>query len=478
MARAASAWEGGKLIGKDCVDGGIVTKHRDIVILLPGITGSVLTDKHGKEIWAPSAGAIWRAVRSGGESIRSLALANEDAVDGVRATRLIDDVTILPGLVKIDGYSGIRSFLTTHMALVEDENFFTFPYDWRLDNRINARLLQTWAMDRLNRWRAQSGAQDAKLTLIAHSMGGLVARYFLECLGGWMETRFLFTIATPHRGSLNAVDFLCNGMKRGIGPVGIDLSPLLRSYTSVYQLLPTYPCIGAEDTELRYVAQAAQEGLLPQVEHWRAVSAKKFHEEIRFQQECNARDDAYRENGYRLVPIVGTDQPTTQSATVSESAVTLLRSRMGEDEAGDGTVPRGSATPLELERDFREHYVAEKHGALQNSPAVLDTLKGILTRSDFKKMRGGEHVLLILDVDDAIIAPEPLTVRVQPVGARPSVKVLLESLSSGEQLQATLARQPDGWQEGTFALAPGIWRISASAHLATDVHDLIIVAEK
>ena len=141
-------------------------------------------------------------------------------------------------------------------------------------------------------------------------------------------------------------------------------------------------------------------------------------------------------------------------------------------------MPRGSATPLELEQDFREHYAAEKHGSLQNAPAVLDTLKGILTRSRFQHMRGGEHVSLTLDVDDAIIAPEPLTVRVRPVGARPSVKVLLESLSSGETLRATLARQPDGWQAGEYALAPGIWRVSASAHMATEVHDLVIVAEK
>ena len=75
-------------------------------------------------------------------------------------------------------------------------------------------------------------------------MGGLVARYFLECLDGWRDTRMLITFGTPHRGSLNAVDFLVNGFVKKLGPLKVaDLSDLLRSLTSVYQLLPIYPCV-------------------------------------------------------------------------------------------------------------------------------------------------------------------------------------------------------------------------------------------
>ena len=75
-------------------------------------------------------------------------------------------------------------------------------------------------------------------------MGGLVARWYLECLGGWQDTRALITFGTPHRGSLNAVDFLVNGFVKKLGPLKVaDLSRLLRSLTSVYQLLPIYPCV-------------------------------------------------------------------------------------------------------------------------------------------------------------------------------------------------------------------------------------------
>ncbi|MEO7244871.1 MAG: hypothetical protein ABIX12_06970, partial [Rubrivivax sp.] len=203
----------------------------DLVMLLPGITGSVLTNRAGKDVWSPSAGAAWRAITSFGQSITGLELPGDDVDDGVTATRLVPDVTLVPGLVKIDGYSRVQDYLIRQLGLVDGQNYRAFPYDWRRDNRVSAQRLQTQAMDALNRWRSTSGNADAKLVLIGHSMGGLIARHFVECLGGWQVTRTLLTLGTPHRGSLNAVGFLANGMKKGIGPLGLDLSPLLRSLT-------------------------------------------------------------------------------------------------------------------------------------------------------------------------------------------------------------------------------------------------------
>jgi hypothetical protein len=222
-----------------------MSEFRDLVILLPGITGSVLANKAGRDIWAPSGGAIWRAITSFGGSIEGLELAGDDVDDGVTAPRLVSDVTIVPGLIKIDGYSRIRDYLVAQLGLIEGQNFYAFPYDWRRDNRVNAKRLEAQAMTWLKHWRADSGSADAKLVLIGHSMGGLISRYFIECLGGWQHTRTLLTLGTPHRGSLSAVGFLVNGMKKGIGPLGLDLSPLLRSMTSVYQLLPIYPCLAS-----------------------------------------------------------------------------------------------------------------------------------------------------------------------------------------------------------------------------------------
>ena len=158
-------------------------------------------------------------------------------------------------------------------------NFFEFPYDWRRDNRVHARRLARESRDWLKTWRERSGNDDAKLVLIAHSMGGLICRHFLEMLDGWKDTRLLITFGTPYRGSLNALDFIVNGMKKKLGPVTLlNLTELVRSFTSVYQLLPIYPCVDPGNGTLARVTEVDSiPGLIPE----RAADALAFHRAIR-----------------------------------------------------------------------------------------------------------------------------------------------------------------------------------------------------
>lgn len=43
--------------------------------------------------------------------------------------------------------------------------------------------------------------KDAKFHIVAHSMGGLVSRYYLQELGGHEHCHTLITLATPHHGT-------------------------------------------------------------------------------------------------------------------------------------------------------------------------------------------------------------------------------------------------------------------------------------
>jgi pimeloyl-ACP methyl ester carboxylesterase len=192
----------------------------DVVVLLPGITGSVL-QRDGKDIWAPSPGALLRGLASFGRSVKKLELKvtdddwkAPDLGDGVVATRLMPDVHLLPGFWKIDGYTAIQDFLLNTFDLTSGVNYHPFPYDWRRDNRAAADKLNQESEGWLRSWRQQSGHEGAQLILIAHSMGGLVARYFVEALEGWRNTRAVVTFGTPYYGSLNAVDFLVNGFDK------------------------------------------------------------------------------------------------------------------------------------------------------------------------------------------------------------------------------------------------------------------------
>lgn len=82
---------------------------KDLVVILPGILGSVL-QKDGKDFWAVSEQSIWQVLTKSGATIRNLTLAQDDPEaeslgDGIRATSLVQDTHLIPGFWKIDGYT-------------------------------------------------------------------------------------------------------------------------------------------------------------------------------------------------------------------------------------------------------------------------------------------------------------------------------------------------------------------------------------
>jgi pimeloyl-ACP methyl ester carboxylesterase len=453
---------------------------RDVIVLLPGITGSVL-QKNGKDVWAVTGGSALNALLTLGDDIRELALDEDppdvdDLGDGVTATKVIHDIHLIPGFWKIDGYSKVTDRIRSTFDVTLGENYFEFPYDWRRDNRVAARKLAREGRAWLKAWRQRSGNDDAKLILVGHSMGGIVARYFLECLDGWRDTRLLVTFGTPYRGSLKALGFLVNGFEKKIGPFGFDLSELLRSLTSVYQLLPIYPCYDDGGGELARVTETSIE----HVDEQRATAALAFHKEIADAVAEHEQDDAYRNGGYAIRPVVGTSQPTTQSARFKNGKVELLRSYEGKDLGGDGTVPRVSATPLELD-EANAMFAAERHASLQNADPVLVQLAGAMSGLDidFAAFRGlVPTVSLSLDIDDVYAVGEPATFEVEPGEVLPEpLTAIVENVDAGREVARQGMRPEAGRYAGEFSELPaGVYRLTVVGGGAVEpVTDLFAV---
>lgn len=429
----------------------------DLIVVIPGIGGSVL-QRHGKTVWSPRPGAALRAALSLGGSIRNLALKGDDHTldhldDGVTAPALVPDLHIVPGLDwKIDGYTRLRRTLFDRFDLEEGRNYLEFPYDWRRDNRVAARRLDAVVRPALKAWRERSGNPDARLILVGHSMGGIISRIFLEFHDGWNITRRLVTFGTPYSGSINALEFLANGFRKAWGL--IDLSSMLRSFTSVYQLLPSYRCLDV-DGEWKLLDEVPG---IPNVDPVRLADALKLHRAVR-QAVDDAGDPLSR---YDIRPIVGDTQRTKWGARLNGSGVEARFDRGAGQDGGDGTVPRVSAVPHELLDGWHNvSFFSEKHGSLQNDEAVFEHLSGVLrivpleTRDVFP----AGDTPVALDVDD-VTAPEPLTIRALPRDPVPGLTARVEALADGTERIVPLAEGPDGWFTAEVpGLADGDYRV-------------------
>jgi hypothetical protein len=223
-------------------------------------------------------------------------------------------------------------------------------YDWRRDLR---ELALEFAV-RLTRDGARGCA------VIAHSMGGLLARAALRCPGGERIAR-LITLGGPHGGSIAAVQAL-----RGSYPVLCRLANIdtrhsvdfltqdvFRHLPSLYQLLPHVQEHGVDIVFDR--GAWPRRGALPNARL--LAMARAFLPALAVDERC--------------VAIAGTGQRT----------VTGLRRVRGEfryevTAHGDGTVPTVSATLAGL----TNYYVRCEHSELPRSPVVAQALIDLLLR--------------------------------------------------------------------------------------------------
>ncbi|WP_413935837.1 lipase/acyltransferase domain-containing protein [Nitrospira sp. BLG_1] len=457
---------------------------RDMIIVLPGITGSVLVDEDGEEMWNVSGKALWSYLHSFGKNLDKLVVPSHppgsDAPSGgVRATGLVQGLHGVFGLGRIDGYSGLTAMIRNNFDVVpaNDDlsvpaNYVEFPYDWRLSNRFTAARLKALVDTRLPVWqRSAKGGQEAKIILIAHSMGGLVSRYYLEKLEGWQTCRALITLGTPYRGSVNAIDYLVNGYKK----VFHNFTEAMRSMPSVYELLPIWQILENQGNYKR-VAEADD---LPHIIPARAQNALAFHREIEESVERHQLLPEYLKNSYRIIPIVGIAQPTLQSVQITDGSLTASRRLPNKVDpsldGGDGTVPELSATPIELSEDSRETFFAERHGSLQNNSYVLEGLYRCLKRLQvrgLKELRGDwadsvQRAQLSLDIDPLYLPGETVHLQARVLGQSPATLSLKARL---EGVTVDYATREYGFQGGEDSyeltlegLRPGSYRVKVLA---------------
>lgn len=327
------------------------------------------------------------------------------------------------------------------------------PYDWRLSNRYTARWLATKVEPALDRWRAQGGAYaEAQLVFVCHSMGGLVARWYLEHCGGAGHTRKLITLGTPYRGAVKALEQLVNGVHPGIGPMAIHLTTFARSLPAMHQLLPAYACIGHGD-ELATTIETA----IPELGTEHIADAMRFHTDLA---DAETRRPDTRSMTHA---ILGHRQPTPTTAQLTAGRVTLLNTYRGDDLFGDATVPLPGAAAAGLPLDSNIlRRITDKHGNLQRNTAVLDEIEGILTATPVIP-RANNTIDPQVSTPELILAGETLPVQITlPDGVRHAIRITVTD-ETDHLIDSRLPRTTNGVITTTVdGLTPGAYTITVT----------------
>lgn len=298
----------------------------EVVFILPGIMGSRLgSSQRGTTslLWlhpmAIAQGGLSQLALPAGKSLRALGV-------------------MLPGYLKLRLTLEIAGFAPVF-----------HPFDWRADLETLARALM--------RAIEKSGAR--KVHIVAHSMGGLVARI---ALGNDRSARIqrLVQLGAPNQGSFAPVQAL-----RAAYPTVRKIAALDHLSTAeqlartvfltlpgLYQMLPSV--LSPDEPNLFDASQWPQDELVP--------DATMLNRAYKVRSRMPPPDE-------RCAVIAGTNQETVTSLRLCDGGFEYSVCR-----DGDGTVPLARA----LWEGADTWFVRENHGALTNNNEVLAAVASIL----------------------------------------------------------------------------------------------------
>ena len=255
---------------------------------------------------------------------------------------------------------------------------FVCPYDWRKDNAISADTLAA----KIDSAVAQHGGA-AEVTIIAHSMGGLVSRYYLEsgdfnARPGFAAVRNLIALGTPHRGSPLALAAAL-GQEKRLFLNAAQVKQLVNDprYPALYQLMPPPgepfawmdgPLNAYGEVDIYDAAMAHALGLTPQ----NLQSARDFHAKLDI-----AKRPKVMGKPMRYFFFAGTQQPTNSAVRVLDLQTNPKTYNVVPwelEDAGDGTVPVWSASVTGVQGQP----VGGEHGTIYRNGLLLRTLGALL----------------------------------------------------------------------------------------------------
>ncbi|WP_203835369.1 lipase/acyltransferase domain-containing protein [Winogradskya humida] len=435
------------------------------MIVIPGIMGSELIEAAtNRPLWGLADPRWYLRAWTSGSSLEALRVSDAERAGHtgrIIPSRLLRFPVVAPLLRGFEPYTALLGSIRRTVAA--PEAVLPFPYDWRLSVAHNASRLAEVADDHLRRWRqSPRGSTSAKLILVAHSMGGLIASYFTALLGGSSEVRIILTLGTPFRGSVKAVQILNSGVGTPAPLPHRRLRQMTATMPGLHELLPSYRCV-ADGAGARPITPAEVADI--------GGDAGLAEESARLHQRLAATTNP------TLQSVVGLWQPTAQTFTLIGGVVTAQQWSYPSDSSVAGPVDRGGDETVA--RDAASStadpfYVTQTHGALARTPEVIDHVRGVLTDHPPGAWLG-ESAAVSLQLPDVAVAGEEFRITLAGVPDPASIACRITDAVDERSVAHPLLAPADGSLEARITLTvPGVYRIAAKGQSFSPVTQLLM----
>ena len=291
-------------------------------IIIPGILGSELENSETKEsIWvnlSPAKSDGLSLPISPDLSKNRDSLTVKGIIKKIDISRFLPEISIYQALTdSMEKYGGYTegNWENPDVANGGLDKYYIFAYDWRRDNVENARLL----IQKVEELKAKLGKPDLRFNVIAHSMGGLIARYAAmygdkdltegKPAPDWSGARNfnkIFMFGTPNEGSMQALETLLKGYTvagfdiDNLNPEAIITSP------AIFQLLPHQSTAKFYDENLKPLEIDLFDPKTWKEYHWSAYTNSSFLN--KFSGQPNAIDKTGKKSEFADVTLAQLDE--------------------------------------------------------------------------------------------------------------------------------------------------------------------------
>jgi pimeloyl-ACP methyl ester carboxylesterase len=221
------------------------------VVFIHGVLGSKLRDvDDGKDLWLGSLDRILFSDYA--EIAYDIDPETLEPLPSVAEAYAISDSAVgkdFYGKI-VDTLGDTGGYQLTEIGtkvIPNQKNYYVFHYDWRQDNVITAKKFA----DFIDQIRVDYGFPELKVDVVAHSMGGLITRYYIRYGGqdvigdndfnekinmyGGDRVRRVILLGTPNLGSIKTLYRFITGVDIGFKSIGTET---MATMPSLYQLFP------------------------------------------------------------------------------------------------------------------------------------------------------------------------------------------------------------------------------------------------